>query len=99
MPHDISQRVNLSVMVFGGPLLLDGVGEQIVVFGPQLLVRSEQRSVVLVIAVLVGQKLFYFVFVKDGILFLDVDFLVLAGQTGTDPFEIVAKRNFLAFFG
>lgn len=99
MPHDIGQGVYLRIDVVGGSLLLDGVGEEIVVLGPEVLVRRKQRQVGLIIAVLVGQVLVNFALVEDGVLLLRVDFAVLPGEARANPLEVVAEGGLLGLLG
>lgn len=96
--HDITEGVYL-VTLLRSVLLLHEVSQQVVVLGPQLLIRSEQRLVFGVVCLLVGQVLLYFIFVKDRVLLLHVNLLVYGFQTSPDPFEVVAQMDVFPLLG
>lgn len=97
MPHNIGQGIELHLDMVRGSILLDTVSEQVVVLRPQLFIRSEQGEIVLVIAILVRQVLFYFFLIKNRVLLLVIDPVILRRQPRTHPFQIVTKRYLFSF--
>lgn len=85
VPHNVAKRVYLTALL-SIVLLLDEVGQQIVILSPKLFFRCKERVILWVVALFVWEVLAHFFLVEYWVLFLHVDLFVDRLESGPDPF-------------